>query len=135
MRSRSCSKVSARTVGVERLRCGRGGSQMRPQLVEIQLHEAERRRLVKHGEAQQDPSPRFRRCEEQLPRRTRMVQPTERPPLQLTTELAARRMDRRRQRAGGHDVDRPREAMLRQDLAARRQYEGQQHVCILDELP
>ena len=62
-----------------------------------------------------------------------VVQPAKRPPVDLPSELARRRVRRRRQRARRHHVHRARETRLRHHLPRRMQQQREPHARVVDE--
>src|SRR5688572_3128694 len=98
---------------------GRGGGvrEIRLELVEIHADEAERAFFVEHREKNVGAVRGFCFGEKDLPILSGVMQARERLPIELATELRRRDVDRRRERARGHDVHGAREAVLRHDLA------------------
>jgi hypothetical protein len=103
-------------------------------LVEIQLDDANRGGLVKDGEAQDGAARRLDGRQKDLAPCPGVMQAAERFALQLVGEFGRRDLDRRGQRAGRHDIDSSGEAVLSEDLAARRQQQGECDLCLLHEL-
>lgn len=68
-----------------------------------------------------------------LARRARVVQAPEGLVVHHSSQLSARGVDARGERAGGHDVHRARESVLRQHLAIRVEQQRQFHAGLVHE--
>src|SRR5688500_20166255 len=109
-------------LGEHRVRLARrrrsGVGEVDAEFVEEETHEAERALTVEDREKNVWTAGRFCFREEDLPVLARMMQPRERPTLQLHAQLARGDMNRRGQRARRPDVHRTRESVLRPHLSS-----------------
>src|SRR5215203_3675619 len=103
------------------------------ELREVESHETDGRRVVEHGEKDVRSPGRRKLAEEDLARLTGMVERREGVAVELAPDFGRRCMDRRRERAGGHDVDGPGEPVLREHPPTRLEQEHEPNAGVVDE--